>query len=212
MIARNDGTRSEGRGTGRLLRRVSALLAVLCVFLAPLGAQSAIQIYHSPNDDGQQGASDLGGGQQTLHLYVDGGPFRSNFDECGPEGNGDEVCAYLADIEAVGDVEFSSFVGQPGVQWRADSFTLSFAGGEPLAGHLGPTKIGDLNIDANGEGSVDLVWGQAVSANQQLVQLSSELLVTVPEPTTGLGLAIGTVALILISRRKTQAISAPAGY
>lgn len=195
-----DGRRQRRREW--TIRRLCIQVVALWLAIAPVAAQAVVEIYHSPTDDGARGSNTVPPGTHVLHLWVDGGPLRSNFDECGPLGNGDEVCAYLFDLETRFDAELLSFVGQSDVYWRYDAGFASITGGQPVAPLPGPYKIGDLTISGDEGGTVELVWGQAVRANQQLVQLASDTIVEVPEPGLGVGLALGALGLLRAHRRR----------
>ncbi len=183
---------------------LSALLGGLIGAFTLAGASvAAVSIFHSPNDDGLPGAAPMGGGTHTLHLYVDGGSTPSSAAPCSLEGEGDEVCAYVLDFVTRGEVSFGGFVPTAGGTGAMAAHTLSAGGGDPIAGQLGPAKIGDVTIEVDGDGAIELAWGQAVVADQSLVQLSpAQIVSVVPEPNALLSLSAGSVLLGVAQRRR----------
>jgi hypothetical protein len=167
-------------------RRIASALILGLICLATLASSEALampSVYHSPNDDGQApgGPPVLATGVQTLHLYIDGGSQVSASLPC-EAGDGDEVCAWEVTITPTGDISFLGFVDGLGVESNFSISSLRAIGGDPYAGDVGPTKMGDLTIDSTISGTVELESGSAVGAAQSLSSLTPTEIVSVPEP------------------------------
>lgn len=81
---------------------------------------------------------------------------------------------------------------------------LRINGGIPVAGELGPVKLGDREISSSGDGAVDLTAGAVVDSVQQKVVLATAALVSVPEPSATLVPNFGALALGLLQRRRNS--------
>ena len=78
-------------------------------------------------------------------------------------------------------------------------------GGNAKNGTLGPTKLGELVVESDIGGSLELLPSQSVSSALELVPIAQSTLVTVPEPdSTRLLLAAGLTLCILRQRLRRQ--------
>ncbi len=162
-------------------------------------------IFHSPNDDGISGGSPAviePGTSQVVHLYLQGGVNATSIGEACNDGNGEEVCGFDLLLEAQSGVSFSSFVPDVDTVWALDPSSFRFNGGDFASGTLGPVKLGDLVVDAQLGGSIDLATGQTADSALGLVDLTPSTLVIVPEPSRHLLLSAGMTALLALYRRR----------
>lgn len=177
------------------------LLWVLAAGLVCLPA-SASQVFHSPNDDGLAGATEIpSGGVQSVFLYIDGGVVSSSPGSACNDGAGDEVCGFDLELTGQAGLTFSAFDADDGadllVNFSAGSVRIN--GLDPLAPSAGPQRIGELLVNAADGGRVELTTGEVVGADLGSETLSAQTLVTVPEPgsllmlVSGLGLLLGLV-------------------
>ena len=196
----------------RLRKRVWPLVSLFMLSLPLLAATSASAtppvLYHSPGDDGVSGGvpAYVGvGAGVTLHLYLGVGATASTADPCF-QGDGDELCGHRLRLTGSG-VEFQTFTpADPDLIFKVDLDEFLLTGGDFQTGELGPTRLGDLVIDAlSVGGSVDLTLGEFVTT-----QLAKETtatpttIVTVPEPTGTLPLALGAGLLVLLHRHRIE--------
>ncbi len=188
--------------------RVRAWKLCLALLLAPPAGAAPPAVYHSPNDDGISGgmpAVVAPGTGVSLHLYLGVGSTPSTADPC-RQGDGDELCGHRVQLTG-SDVAFQSFTpADPDLVFNLGSGALWVTGGAFQTGELGPTKLGDLVVDAlAGDGSVDLALGEFV--NTQLVKETATTPVTIvqlPEPGTVAGLAACATLLLLLNRHRSR--------
>lgn len=135
-------------------------------------------------------------GEHTLPIYMDGGPLPSSSDVCS-SGSGDEICGIQFRLKSTGSVTFQGFVPNGDLSFRLESSALHVAGGNYATGNLGPTKLGELTIDALAPGFVNLATAEMIGANLQSTKLAAAPSVSVPEPgflvsiTAGIALLVG---------------------
>ncbi len=198
-------TRALEMPARRSFRAATWIAALSAMLSLPASQPADAQIlYHSPGDDGVSGgvpATVPSGGPVTLHLYLDAGGVASTVDPCW-QGDGDETCGYRMRLLGTG-VTVQSFTPVPAsVQYNLVGNQLDFIGGEYEFGDLGPTKIGDLVIDAPTPGAtLDLTFGETVTTQLQTVpEPAPTTIVQVPEPGVRLGVLAGSFALFAASR------------
>jgi hypothetical protein len=180
-------------------------ILIATLLFTAYAARATVEVYHSPNDDGQMpigGVPNLLEGSTELHLYVNGGNLPSEGTAC-EEGDGDEICAWLVDLEAIGSIELLSFTPSGNVTASEQGYAISGLGSD-VAGALGPVKIGDLVIDATGDGALELVAGQVVHADLQLENLARRdiVVIAVPEPAEWMMLVSGMGLLSMLRNRR----------
>jgi len=168
-----------------------------------------MQLYHSPNDDGQPAigpAQVPPGGTQSVYLYIDGGASASPGGTACDSGPGDEVCGYTLTLTGLTGLTLLGFTpdGGANVLHNLGSLELRVNGLDTDAPTPGPKRIGELVVDAVVGGSLELTSGEAIGAD-----LSSEVLpvgevVTVPEPGVLLQLASGSALLWCLGRRRAR--------
>ena len=190
--------------------RLALLLPLLLVHLlltAPVSAAPPA-LYHSPGDDGVSGGVpafvDAGSGV-TLYLYLDVGAAASTADPCF-QGDGDELCGHRLRLTTT-DIEIQSFTTtDPDLVVNLSVGQLDLTGGDFQVGELGPTKLGNLVINApTPGGTLDLVLGEFVTT--QLVKESAttpETIVQVPEPGGTLALAVGVGLLAALHHGRSN--------
>lgn len=169
--------------------------ACALAFAAPVGATV---VYHSPNDDGLPGATQIPeGGVQSVYLYIDGGPGASAGGEACDVGGGDEVCGYDLEITALNGLTLSAFTPDVGADLMPNfsAGSLKLNGLDSVAPTPGPHRVGELLVNAAVGGEVELTSGEVVGADLVTEVLAASTLVTVPEP--GVLLALGSGVLLL---------------
>ena len=183
----------------------STAIVLATAILAGQALAAPPTIFHSPNDDGIFVGSPAviePGTSQVVHLYLQGGVNATSFGEACNDGNGEEVCGFDLLLEARSGVSFSSFVPDGDTVRTLDPSSLRFNGGDFANGTLGPVKLGDLVVEAQLGGSIDLATGQTADSALGLVDLTPATLVIVPEPSRHLLLAAGITALLALYRRR----------
>jgi hypothetical protein len=188
--------------------RATFAFGVLVLVAFGVSDASAIvpSIYYSPADDGVPEASPPGslshGVDLKLPLYMNGGATSSTDKVC-DYGDGDEVCAYKITLSATGAVTFKSFDGVGEYLANVQATEVTVAGGDPVNGSLGPTKLGDLYFDATDDGAIALVAAQTVDADLTLVSpITGGLVFVVPEPGLLASLAASAMALTALATRR----------
>jgi hypothetical protein len=162
-------------------------------------------IFYSPNDNGVSGGSPgviEPGVSQMVHVYLQGGVNATSIGERCNDGDGEEVCGFDLLLEAQGGVSFSNFVPAGDTVRALDPSSLRFNGGDFASGTLGTVKLGDLVVEAQLGGSIDLADGQTADAALGLVDLTPSTLLIVPEPSRHLLLSAGLTALLVLYRRR----------
>jgi hypothetical protein len=183
-----------------------SILLFLAAWLATADTVSAQPVvYYSPADDGTNPNSSVYyplGGNRTLYLYGDGGTLASSSGVVCEDGSGEEICGWDVLVEAREGVTFTAFRPEGDIHHALGATTLRFHGGDHQTGQLGPTKLGELDIDTSAEGSAQLSGGQAVDAGLDLHDLRPARLTQVPEPGVGVGLLAGSALLVLLGRKR----------
>ena len=186
-----------------LLRALrSLLLTCVCLWVGP--ALAVTTVYHSPNDDGLPGSTQIpSGGVQSVYLYIDGGLSASAGNACN-EGQGDEVCGYDLEVTGLSGLTLSSFNADAGanllVNFSATSMRLN--GLDTQSPTTGPHRIGELLVNAILDGEVELTTGEVIGADLSSEILSTATLVTVPEPGHLLLLGSGLGLLAVLAPRR----------
>jgi hypothetical protein len=73
-------------------------------------ALAVTSVYHSPNDDGLTGSTQIpAGGMQPVYLYIDGGAVASGVGSACNDGQGDEVCGYDLEVTGLSGLTFLFF-------------------------------------------------------------------------------------------------------
>lgn len=168
---------------------------------------TASQVFHSPNDDGLPGATQIpSGGVQSVFLYIDGGAVSSSPGSACNDGAGDEVCGFDLELTGLAGLTFSAFNADTGadllVNFSAGSIRIN--GLDPLASSAGPQRIGELLVDAADGGGVELTSGEVIGADLGSEVLSAKTLVTAPEPASLPMLVSGLGLLLLLARTKAK--------
>ncbi len=183
----------------RRSRRLSLLGSLLAAGLVCSPALAS-QVFHSPNDDGLPGATQIPpGGVQSVFLYIDGGALASSPGDACNNGAGDEVCGFDLELTGLFGLTFSAFNADPGadllVNFAAGSVRIN--GLDPVTPSTGPWRIGELLVNAAVGGEVELTSGEVIGADLASELLSPQTLVSVPEPgrllmlASGFGLLLG---------------------
>jgi hypothetical protein len=189
------------------VKRAAALLLVLvaqALACAPPARPDPPLVYHSPADDGvmhAQPSTVAPGGPTTLHLYIGAGTTPSTSAPC-LAGDGEEVCGYLLRLASTGLGLVSFAPADSDVLFGLQANRLDASGGDPATGQLGPTKVGDLVIDAAAPGGA-LVLEVADFATTTLSLSSAPTpvsIVQVPEPGAAATMACGLLVLALVRR------------
>ncbi len=182
----------------------SLLLTCVCLAWVAGPALAVTSVYHSPNDDGLPGSTQIpSGGVQSVYLYIDGGPSASAGNACN-EGQGDEVCGYDLEVTGLSGLTLSSFNADAGanllVNFSATSMKLN--GLDTQSPTPGPHRIGELLVNAILDGEVELTTGEVIGADLSSEILSTATLVTVPEPGHLLLLGSGLGLLAVLAPRR----------
>ncbi len=187
-----------------LLRGLRSLLLFVCLGWLAGPALAVTSVYHSPNDDGVPGSTQIpSGGVQSVYLYIDGGPGASAGNACN-DGQGDEVCGFDLEVTGLNGLTLSSFNADAGanllVNFSASSMKVN--GLDTESPTTGPHRIGELLVNAAVGGEVELTSGEVVGADLGSELLSTATLVTVPEPGHLLLLGSGLGLLVVLTRRR----------
>lgn len=181
------------------------LLPLLCLGGLASPALAATSVYHSPNDDGLPGSTQIpSGGTQSVYLYIDGGPAASAGASACNDGAGDEVCGFDVELTGAGGLTLSSFTPDGGA-----NLLVNFGAGSMKVNGLdtqlptpGPHRIGELMVNAVVGGELELTSGEVVGADLGGETLATSTLVTVPEPGQLLLLGSGIGLLAVLPRRR----------
>jgi len=208
------------RGRGQPWGGIAWAVCAAWVLLA--GAAGAVSpkptLYHSPGDDGVDPVNPTGlpvGTGLALHLYVDAGDVpTSSGAVCDPSspGNGDEGCAFEAELRASGGITMTSFspIGDVQASSNLSSGVLKvhglFVDGTPTTS---PVAIGTLMVDTAPLGGAVTVE-KLVSIDAGLEPISLGALggsgsaqtrtIALPEPGWGWLLLSGIGGLALLHR------------
>jgi hypothetical protein len=191
-----------------LLSRLRRLLFwLVCLGWLAGPALAVTSVYHSPNDDGLPGSTEVpAGGVQSVYLYIDGGAVASGVGSACNDGQGDEVCGYDLELTALSGLTFSSFDADVGadllVNFSASSMMVN--GLDTQSPTPGPHRIGELLVNAAAGGEVELTSGEVVGADLGSEILSTTTLVTVPEPDQLLLLGSAIGLLVVLARRRAS--------
>ena len=190
-----------------LPRSAACLLALLLGLCAPGSALAVTQVYHSPNDDGVAGSTDIpSGGTQSVYLYIDGGAAASAAGTACHVGTGDEVCGYDLELTALTGLTLSSFTpdGLADLLVNFSAASMKLNGLDTQSPVPGPHRIGELVVNAVVGGALELTSGEVVGADLTSEALAPGTLVTVPEPGHVLLLASGVGLLIGLGRWRVR--------
>jgi hypothetical protein len=180
------------------------LSSVSLLWTAPVWAVPPA-LYHSPGDDGVSGgvpATVAAGTGVSLHLYLGVGTTASTADPCF-QGDGDELCGHRLRLTGTG-LEFQTFSpADPDLVFKVGPDEFLVTGGDFETGELGPTKLGDLVLDAySTDGTVDLVLGEFVTTQLAKETTTPVTIVQLPEPGALLSLALGAGLLSALNCRR----------
>ena len=186
---------------------------VLAFVLATTGFGSSIlaappALYHSPGDDGQSGGSPAlvpPSGAVALHLYLGVGSVPSASDPC-LSGTGDELCGHRVRLAATNLPLVAFAPADPDTLFHLAATQLDLTGGDVETGELGPTKLGDLTVDASAVGAtLTLVDGEFVtSALGKEEVLAPAPVIEVPEPRGSWLLGAGYAMVLALRRHRTR--------
>lgn len=187
------------------LRRL--LFSLVCLGWLAGPALAVTSVYHSPNDDGLPGSTQIpAGGAQPVYLYIDGGPVSSAVGSACNDGQGDEVCGYDLELTALNGLTLSLFNADVGanllVNFSASSMKVN--GLDTQSPTPGPHRIGELLVNAVVGGEVELTSGEVVGADLGSEILPTTTLVTVPEPGQLLLLGSAIGLLVVLGRRRAR--------
>ncbi len=189
----------------------------LCVisWLCAAGLASATEpvVFHSPTDDGA-GAPGfvLTAPNATLNLWLRPGdvPSESSQIVC-VNGNGDEICGFDLVLLASGSFRLSSFEPDSENDVVAGPVSATDLRLNRVAGlnpDSAPVRIGTLSVfrlsDDPGELRVS-PESLAVDASGELISISDEEAIALPEPSGALGLVAGACTLVALRRRRQRA-------
>lgn len=180
----------------------AAVLGPSLALAIATSAAAAPGVFHSPDDDGLPGVQtpSLTPGAHTLHLYIEGGATESSADPCF-EGDGSELCGWLLEVGVSGEVVLDSFAPSGDAAVSLAPSRLRVVGGDAAQGSLGPVKIGDLSVHADGAGAVSLTSGKSLDTTLALQPLDPATLVSVPEPDAAMAAVVALAALVARRRR-----------
>lgn len=186
------------------LSRSACALVCLVGFAGPALAAT---VYHSPNDDGLPGSTEIpSGGLQSIYLYIDGGPTASALDTACNDGQGDEVCGFDVEVTGLNGLTLSVFNADGGanllVNFGAGSMRVN--GLDAQSPTPGPHRLGELVVNALVGGEVELTSGEVVGAALDSEILAAGTLVTVPEPGQLVLLASGLGLLLALAGRRSR--------
>ncbi|MHA7839683.1 MAG: hypothetical protein ACX98W_19635 [bacterium] len=194
----------------RSFSRLSLLLVVLGAGVPLDAGAGEVTVFHSPDDSGVNvGAVKIASsGLTTLHVYIDGGSSPSSgLDPC-CTGLGDEILGWDLSLGATGGLTIEAVSPAEEVVVNRTATALHMNGGNFIDGDLGPTKIADVQVQSNGEGTLAIIFGQVVGPALTLESLDPGTLVGVPEPSFNVLLVCGIAGLLILKR---QSRARPAG-
>ena len=151
--------------------------------------------------------------ETPFYLYVDAGLQPPTQGTPCIDGNGENICAYEIDLEALGDMTFNdTFVGEPGVVWeRIDDRHISIVFAEPSAPSLGPQRVASFSVETAGDpGSVRLAGGGIVVGELSWQEWEAEDIIHIAAPEPGFPVALWiAVALLAILCRSSRTRRTP---
>lgn len=190
------------------LRPLARLGALLLVLGHASAASSAVNVFHSPNDDGERGGGALIlpiNSTRQLDLWIERGTAPTGTGLACANGDGDEICAWDVFVELSGDVSIVSWSPEdPGTQGAPAGSMLKINGlvESPAAG---PLRLGRLVVTAGtSDGEVSATGNRIVNADQKLEDVSGSTIARVPEPALAAGLAFGLPALAFLRRMRCR--------
>jgi len=151
-----------------MAKRSRLFTATVAALLLPLAGEAA-QVYPSAANDGSPDGSciPIDAAPTGVNLFISHGqldtmPVEAKCDGTGGEVEGEEVCMYDLVLETGPDVYIESFVPEPGSEISAsvEANRVRIIGGDPVLGQLGATRIGTLNLSADGPGELSLTEGR----------------------------------------------------
>lgn len=191
-----------------LLGRLRFILLWLVCFGWFAGPALAVtSVYHSPDDDGLPGSTEIpAGGMQPVYLYIDAGAVASETGSACNDGQGDEVCGYDLEVTGLNGLTFLLFSADVDADLLVNSSGASMKvnGLDTQSPTPGPQRIGELLVIAAVGSELELTSGEVVGADLGSEMLSTTTLVTVPEPGQLLLLGSGIGLLIVLARRRAR--------
>lgn len=198
----------------RATRRGILLALSLSVALVPaLRADAQVSIYHSVLDDGLPPSMTPivpVAAQHTINLFAEGTGLASSTGTVCEDANGGEICAVDFVILGVDGVRLSSFMPESDVVYdldtEADRLRLNQI--SAISGWAGPVRLGSLEIDTLGAtldvSVVVMSAGVVVDAGLRTLDAVPSTIARVPEPTTALGIAAGSLWLGLLHEARRR--------
>jgi len=162
---------------------VRAAWLLASTLLCPFAAAASVDVYTTT----APGLAPLPGAlllplaaAYPVELVIDGGSAASAQGEaCEPQsGDGDELCGWNLHVVTTGGIHIVDFVAEGDVAWHRAFTSLRANGGDPLAGDLGPRRVGTLSLAITGPGELRLEGGEAVDAGLALASLPASTLGT----------------------------------
>lgn len=161
----------------------AAWLLLASALLFPFVAAASVDVYATTDPGLAPPAGTLPlplAADYPVELVIDGGSAASAQGEaCEPQsGDGNELCGWNLHVVTTGDVHIVDFAAEGDVAWHRAFTSLRANGGDPLAGDLGPRRVGTLSLAINGPGELRLEGGEAVDAGLALAPLPASTLAT----------------------------------
>jgi hypothetical protein len=169
----------------------------------------AVEIYHSPNDDGLPAAGApmiAESGVQSVYLYIDGGGAASQPGSACDMGLGDEVCGFTLTLKGINGLTLASFnpEGSANLLHDSNALQLRVNGLDTAAPTPGPKRIGELLVNAVSGGVLELTEGEVVGADLSSETVEIPIVVSAPEPSGLLQLLSGIALLLGVGGRRAR--------